>query len=115
MRGIWIAVIGAFCLICAVACTSAPLVTFPEGPADAVTSEPADVIGPLHMRGRELVDATGRVVLIHGTNVVNKSEPFLARSRTDGLDRKTLLNSKQTALTEFDSAFGQPSRCQRLA
>jgi len=76
--GIWIAVIGAFCLISAVACTSSPLVTFPAGHADAVTSEPADVIGPLHMRGRELVDATGRVVLIHGTNLVNKSEPFLA-------------------------------------
>lgn len=78
MRGIWIAVIGVFCLISAVACTSTPIVTFPEGPATAVTSEPADVIGPLTMRGRELVDATGRVVLIHGTNVVNKSEPFLA-------------------------------------
>lgn len=43
-----------------------------------MSSEPADVVGPLHMRGRDLLDATGRVVLIHGTNVVNKSEPFLA-------------------------------------
>jgi hypothetical protein len=51
MRGIWIAVIGVFCLISAIACTSAPLVTFPEGPADPVTSEPADVIGLLHSGG----------------------------------------------------------------
>jgi hypothetical protein len=51
MPGIWIAAIAIFRLISAVAYTSAPLDTFPEGPADAVTSEPADVIGPLHLRG----------------------------------------------------------------
>lgn len=61
--------------------------------------EPADVVGPLTRRGRSLIDATGRTVIVHGTNMVNKSEPYyvpvtagwlgtddIARLRRDGLN-----------------------------
>ena len=58
------------------ACTPAPVpVEFPEGPADAVTPVAPDLVGPLQFRGRDLVDGLGRVVLIHGTNMVQKTAP----------------------------------------
>lgn len=59
------------------ACSSPPLATFPAGPG-VVTTERPDVVGPLTLRGRDLVDGEGRVVIIHGTNVVTKSPPFHA-------------------------------------
>jgi endoglycosylceramidase len=59
------------------ACTSPGVVTFPTGDGGVVTVEEPDVAPPLRFRGRDLVDAHGRVVLIHGTNVVNKSAPFI--------------------------------------
>jgi endoglycosylceramidase len=55
-----------------------PLVHFPPAGSDPVSSAPADVVGPIHLRGRDLVDATGRVVLVHGVNSVRKSPPFLS-------------------------------------
>lgn len=57
------------------ACSAPPLVDLPPGPADTVDVAPADVVGPISQRGRHLVDAEGRVVLIHGTNMVNKEAP----------------------------------------
>ncbi|MFZ4517030.1 MAG: cellulase family glycosylhydrolase [Microthrixaceae bacterium] len=81
----------------AAACSSPPLVTFPSG-SGVITPARADVVGPLTLRGRDLLDAEGRVVLIHGTNVVTKSPPFhatadgalapaqLAAMRRDGLN-----------------------------
>lgn len=40
-----------------------------------IPSEP-DIAGPLRMRGGHLIDATGRVVIIHGVNSVRKIPPF---------------------------------------
>lgn len=58
------------------ACTPAPVpVEFPDGPADAVTPVAPDLVGPIQFRGQDLVDGLGRVVLIHGTNMVQKSAP----------------------------------------
>jgi endoglycosylceramidase len=57
-------------------CVAAPVpVEFPEGPADTVTPVAPDLVGPLELRGRDLVDGLGRVVLIHGTNMVQKTAP----------------------------------------
>jgi endoglycosylceramidase len=53
-----------------------PLVRFPPGPGGVVTTVEPDVVGPLRMRGDRLVDATGRVVLVHGVNSVRKSAPW---------------------------------------
>jgi len=60
------------------ACTSPPLVHFPEADGSVVSTAEPDVVGPIRMVGQDLVDATGRVVLIHGTNSVRKSEPFIS-------------------------------------
>ena len=68
------------------ACTppTEPIVSFPahDGPS-AVVDAPNELHGPLQFRGRELVDADGRVVQLRGTNAVQKSAPFLY-SVTDG-------------------------------
>ena len=59
------------------ACTTQP--TVPIGPTSPVVTDPtSDLIGPLRVRGRDLVDASGRTVLIHGLNSVAKSAPFLS-------------------------------------
>ena len=67
----------------ALGCTSPGVVRFPPGRGSVVGTAAPDVVGPLAMRGRDLVDATGRVVLIHGVNSVAKSEPFIS-PLTDG-------------------------------
>ena len=61
-----------------------PLVDLP-GAADAVSVAPPDVVGPLRVRGADLVDAAGRVVQIHGVNSVAKSAPFVTPAEDGGL------------------------------
>ncbi len=61
-----------------VGCASTGVVTFPEGAGGVVTPADADVVGPIRMVGRDLVDATGRTVIIHGTNSVDKQAPYLS-------------------------------------
>ena len=68
--------------VVAACATPAPLVQLPDA-ADAVTVAAPDVVGPLHVRGADLVDATGRVVQIHGVNSVAKSAPWVSPA-TDG-------------------------------
>lgn len=63
-----------------------PLTSFPGGGGPAVvTTVPPDTVGPLRMRGADLVDATGRVVLLHGINSVAKSAPFISTLEAGGL------------------------------
>ena len=63
-----------------------PLTSFPGGGGPAVgTTVPPDTVGPLRMRGGDLVDATGRVVLLHGINSVAKSAPFISTLEAGGL------------------------------
>ena len=63
-----------------------PLTSFPVGGGPAVvTTVPPDTVGPLRMRGGDLVDATGRVVLLHGINSVAKSAPFISTLDAGGL------------------------------
>lgn len=66
--------------VVAVGCTTAPepLVHLAAPGAGPVTSVAADTVGPLRLRGADLVDAEGRVVLIHGVNSVAKSAPFVS-------------------------------------
>ncbi|HVP29712.1 MAG TPA: cellulase family glycosylhydrolase [Myxococcota bacterium] len=45
-----------------------------------------DPVPPLRHEGRWLVDATGRVVLLHGVNFVQKSAPFFPAARGFGAD-----------------------------
>ena len=74
------AVITAALLTAMVGCTTppVPLAHFPTADTSVVTPGDAEVAGPLHMRGADLVDATGRVVLIHGVNSVDKSAPYIS-------------------------------------
>ena len=65
----------------AAACTApaeVPLVRFPVGAGgpSLVTAIDADTVGPLHLDGTHLVDADGRVVLLHGVNAVVKQAPW---------------------------------------
>jgi len=62
----------------AAACVPAnePFVSLPPSGSSVTVGEPATV-GPLRMVGRDLIDANGRRVLIHGTNMVIKSAPWL--------------------------------------
>ncbi|MCB1256263.1 MAG: cellulase family glycosylhydrolase [Microthrixaceae bacterium] len=79
------------------ACSPAPdLVPFPDPVNPVVTTESPDTVGPLRMQGADLVDATGRVVLIHGINSVRKDAPYISTTE-DGylgpMDVEYLLNS----------------------
>lgn len=81
MRGImkssvWIAVVAG--LVAACTTPSQPLVHLPSGTGGVVSVSEPDTAGPLRLRGRQLVDAAGRVVIIHGVNSVRKSEPYLS-------------------------------------
>jgi len=58
------------------------------GPGGAGSSGP---IAPLGDAGRWLVDATGRVVLLHGVNEVEKSPPFLPSAAGFGADDAAFL------------------------
>jgi endoglycosylceramidase len=61
----------------AAACTAAPVpVEFSEGAGDVVGVEAPATAAPIEFRGSDLVDAEGRVVQIHGINMVRKSAPF---------------------------------------
>ena len=80
-----------------------PLTSFPGGGGPAVvTTVPPDTVGPLRMRGGDLVDATGRVVLLHGINSVAKSAPFISTLQAGGLgpaERAYLVGSGLNAVT----------------
>jgi endoglycosylceramidase len=82
--GIVAAVAVAVAAVVAACAAPQPLVPLPA-PGDAVSVAAPDVVGPLHFRGRDLVDATGRVVQIHGVNSVAKSEPFVTPTTDGGL------------------------------
>lgn len=44
-----------------------------------IGAQPAVARGPVHREGRWLVDGQGRVVVLHGFNVVRKNPPFVRR------------------------------------
>jgi endoglycosylceramidase len=61
----------------AAACTAAPVpVEFPDGEGDVVSVDAPATAAPIEFRGSDLIDAEGRVVQIHGINMVRKSAPF---------------------------------------
>jgi endoglycosylceramidase len=61
----------------AAACTTQPTVPITEGPTVVRPPEP-DLVGPIRAVGDQLVDGSGRTVLVHGLNSVAKSAPFLS-------------------------------------
>lgn len=69
-----------------VACTAAPVVTFPEGDGNVVSRAVPDTAGPIAFRGPDLVDEHGRVVQIHGINMVRKGAPFHVSPDEPGFD-----------------------------
>lgn len=75
-RWIRAAVVAASALVAACAPPSEPLVPLPGGPTTVVPAAP-DSTGPLRLEGGAMVDARGRQVLLHGTNMVIKAEPWL--------------------------------------
>ncbi|HTN99833.1 MAG TPA: cellulase family glycosylhydrolase, partial [Microthrixaceae bacterium] len=74
-------------------------IPIPEEPV--IQSSAPDSVGPLRMRGADLIDAEGRVVLIHGMNSVKKDAPFIS-PLTSGwlgqLEREYLANSGFNAI-----------------
>jgi endoglycosylceramidase len=81
------ALLAAAALVLVAACTPAPEpVGFPDGDGGVVTPGPAEVRGPVRLRGGDLVDAEGRTVQIHGMNLVRKSAPFHVSPDEPGFD-----------------------------
>ena len=79
------------CGVAAACVAPAPLVDLP-GPGGPVSVAAPDVVGPLRPHGTDLVDATGRVVQIHGVNSVAKWSPWVTPvAPIDGFDHDTLL------------------------
>ena len=78
----WLAAVAVTGVLVGACAAPQPLVDLPAA-ADAVSVAPTDVVGPLRIRGAELVDGSGRVVQIHGVNSVAKSSPFVTPT-TDG-------------------------------
>lgn len=74
----WSVLVVAVALMAAAACAPTSVVRFPDGGPSPVTVATPDVVGPLRLVGRQLVDAAGRVVLIHGTNSVRKTPPYIS-------------------------------------
>ncbi len=74
----WLAAAAAATSLGACSAVPQPLVTFPTGSGDTVITSEPDIVGPLRLEGRRLVDATGRVVIIHGVNSVQKSPPYIS-------------------------------------
>ena len=75
--------VGAFALavvataVLVSACVAAPVpVEFPGGAGGVVPVAAADTTGPIEFRGADLVDDQGRVVQVHGLNMVRKAAPF---------------------------------------
>lgn len=60
----------------AVACAAPVPVEFPDGDGSVVPVAAPDTAAPLTFRGTDLVDAHGRVVQLHGINMVRKAAPF---------------------------------------
>ncbi len=94
----WLAGVVATLAVATVAgsCAAPPIVPFPDVEPAVVSPVAPDVVPPLRMVDGDLVDGSGRVVLLHGMNSVNKSAPFI--STTDPgwfgqLDRAYLRNS----------------------
>jgi endoglycosylceramidase len=80
-----VAGVAAAALAVVAACAApAPLVRLPDS-ADAVSVAAPDVVGPLRVRGADLVDATGRIVQIHGVNSVAKLAPWVTPATDGGL------------------------------
>ncbi|MCB1012386.1 MAG: cellulase family glycosylhydrolase [Microthrixaceae bacterium] len=52
--------------------------TFPASDQALVVPAPGPVAGPLRIDGDRLVDSSDRVVVLRGTNLVKKSDPYLA-------------------------------------
>lgn len=84
--GVGAMVAGVIALLGACTPPPEPFVHFPPAGSSPVVSLPPDAVGPLQMRGRDLVDAQGRVVVLHGMNLVAKGEPYYPRLGVDLTD-----------------------------
>ena len=62
----------------AASCSAPPLVPNPDIGQPVVQIAAPDVVPPLRMVDGELVDGTGRIVLLHGVNSVRKDAPFIS-------------------------------------
>jgi len=76
------------------------------GPAPAPPAEPAPIVAPLHNVGRWLVDAEGRVVVLHGVNLVAKVPPYLPQQMGFGGDDAAYLESQGFNLVRAGVIFG---------
>jgi endoglycosylceramidase len=78
------------CTILLAACAPPPPEPFvhfrPASATPVVTPSEPDPLGPLRIRGRELLDANGRTVLLHGMNLVMKSAPYVPQLGVDLTD-----------------------------
>lgn len=74
------AVLGVLAVLAAACAPPAEVTwsTFPDSDQALVVPAPTPVNGPLRIDGDSLVDADGRAVVLRGTNLVHKSEPYLA-------------------------------------
>lgn len=71
------AIVGVVAVLAVAAACAAPApVEFPDGAGDVVPVAAPDTAGPLTFLGTDLVDAHGRVVQLHGINMVRKAAPF---------------------------------------
>ena len=84
------------------------------GTAQATVPGP---VAPLSSEGRWLTDATGRVVLLHGVNEVEKSPPFLSSATGFGADDAEFLaaegfNAVRLGV-DFRGLMPQPGRIEQ--
>ncbi len=80
-------VVAGIALLAACTPPPEPFVHFPgpAGVSPVVPAEP-DAVGPIRIRGRQMIDREGRNVLLHGMNLVMKSAPYYPQLGVDLTD-----------------------------
>jgi endoglycosylceramidase len=77
-------ILGCLIVLSVLLCSCTSTKSTPAGPSRVKRNLVTTPVGPLGHVGRYLVDATGRVIMLHGVNMVAKRPPYLPQAEGFG-------------------------------